>query len=138
MGIETICTEVVAGLRTVSGLKNVPLNPPEVMSYDTFGLVYPNSGSVQVGPAGTMKFLHNVAVDVLTVRSDMARDIARVRPLIDLVANKILSEVIPGGTFFNNAFNAFDSLQYSWIQSDYAGLDLVGYHFLMIDVKVLV
>lgn len=137
--LENVIEEVVNSLRSVSGLKSVPINPPENVSYDTFGIVYPFTGSVQIGPVGTMRFLHSIAIDILTKRSDLARDIGRIKPLIDLVSNKLISEVTHGGTFFNNTLKTYESLTYVYIPlSEYAGEEVIGYHFVMNGVKILV
>jgi hypothetical protein len=44
----------------------------------------------------------------------------------------------PAGNQFNNAFNTFSNLTYAWTTGDYGGVPIVGYHFLMVDVKILV
>ena len=51
--VDNACNEIVAILRNVSGIQNVPINPPSVMSYSTFGLVYPFTGIFEAAPTGT-------------------------------------------------------------------------------------
>lgn len=141
--IETAIEEIVNVLSDVAGMKKVPINPPEQMNYDLFAVVYPESGSVDVSPIGTRESLHMIAVDVLTVRSDLARDIARVKPFIDLVSTALLSEMTYDsdgtlGDVFNNSIDTFGTLTYAWIATDYGGTPVVGYHFVMEDVKIKV
>lgn len=136
--LESAVEQIVTVLRSVSGLKNVPINPPEGMSYDTFAVVYPLSGTINIGPVGSRKALHVIAVDVLTRRTDLARNIATVKPFIDTVSDALISEVSVGGTLFGNTINTFGSLSYSWLTSDYGGVAVAGYHFMMNDVKILV
>jgi hypothetical protein len=137
--LETCISEVVAVVRGVSGIQNVPLNPPSVMSYSTFGLVYPSSGTFGIGPIGTRRGLHSVAIDILTKDVDIARSMATLKPMVDSLANALIAEVSIGGDQFNNSIETFGSLTYNWIPlTDYGGVPVVGWHFLMNDVKILV
>lgn len=136
--LETAVDAIVAVLRNVSGLKQVPINPPEQLNVDTFAVVYPFSGSIDIGPIGTRKALHVIAIDVLTRRIDLARDIARVKPFIDTVSAALISEVSGSGDQFSDTIETFGRLSYSWLSTDYGGTAVVGYHFLMEDVKILV
>lgn len=136
--LESAVTAIVGVLANVTGLRQVPINPPETMNAETFAIVYPQSGQIDIGPIGSRKALHVIAVDVLTKRTDLARNIATVKPFIDTVSNALIGEVSVGGTLFSNTINTFGSLSYSWVSSDYAGVAVVGYHFMMNDVKILV
>ncbi len=137
--VETACEEIVNVLRGVSGLENVPLNPPSVMSYSTFGLVYPFSGTFVIAPVGTRRGLHNIAIDILTKDVDIARSIAKLKPFIDTVSLALSTEISYSGDSFTNSISTFGRLTYSWIPlTDYGGVPVVGYHFLMEDVKILV
>lgn len=140
--LENAITEIVNVLKTVQGLENVPFNPVETMSYSTFAIVYPFSGNVDVSPTGTRKNLHNIAIDVFTKRTDLARNLQTLYPLIDLVSHALLSQIsITGttpGSIFNNSINTFEQLTYTWSVSEYGGIQVVGYHFLMVNVKILV
>jgi hypothetical protein len=137
--LETCISEIVSVIRGVSGIQNVPLNPPSVMSYATFGLVYPSSGTFGIGPIGTNRGLHSIAIDILTKDVDIARSMAKLKPLVDPVANALIAEVSVGGDQFNNSISTFGSLSYNWIPlTDYGGVPVLGWHFLMNDVKILV
>jgi len=134
---ESAISEIINVLRTVSGIENVPLNPPSVMSYATFGLVYPFSGSYKRG-------MHNIAIDILTKEIDIARSIERMKPLIDTVSMAFGREISydsdgSPGDQFNNTIETFSTLDYSWIpQTDYAGIQVIGLHFVMNNTKILV
>ena len=136
--IVTAITEIVGVLRAVSGLKNVPINPPEQMNYDTYAVVYPEQGSVDVAPIGTRESLHNIAIDVLTTRTDLARDMARIIPFLDLIPTALLSEMTDSGDIFSNSIETFGKLTYSFISTDYGGTPVIGYRFVMEDVKIQV
>jgi len=142
---ESAISEIINVLRTVSGIENVPLNPPSVMSYATFGLVYPFSGSYTMGsPTGTKRECTNIAIDILTKEIDIARSIERMKPLIDTVSMAFGREISydsdgSPGDQFNNTIETFSTLDYSWIpQTDYAGIQVIGLHFVMNNTKILV
>lgn len=142
--LENAVEEIVNVLRAAQIVRNVPINPPESMNYETFILVYPFSGSLDIAPIGARKSLHSIAVDLLVKRTDIAKNFATLKTMIDPLSEALLSEYgvdgngQPAGNQFNNAFNTFSMLTYNWITSDYGGITVVGYHFLMVDVKILV
>ena len=136
--IVTAITEIVTVLRGVSGLKNVPINPPEQMNYDTYAVVYPERGSIDVAPIGTRESLHNIAIDVLTTRTDLARDMARLEPFLDTIPNALLSEMTDSGDIFSNSIETFGALTYAFISTDYGGTPVIGYRFVMEGVKIQV
>jgi hypothetical protein len=142
---EGAIAEIINVLKTVSGVQNVPLNPPSVMSYKTFGLVYPGSGNYNFGsPTGTKRGLHNISVDILTVNMDIARCIAEMKPYIDTVALALGRQVSYDsdgnpGQQFNASIETFESLDYLWVPAgtDYGGVQVVGLHFTLNQVKIL-
>jgi hypothetical protein len=141
---EGAISQVVTVLRTVSGIDSVPLNPPTVMSYKTFGLVYPFTGNFNFGsPTGTKRGLHNIAIDILTTNMDFARTMSLMKPFIDTVALELGRQISYDsdsnpGQKFNNTIDTFSGLDYSWIASaDYGGVLVTGLHFIMTDVKIL-
>jgi hypothetical protein len=142
--LDPCITEVVNILRNVDGIKNVPLNPPALVNYDTFAIVYPSSGNFVATPTGTRRGLHNIAIDVLTKDLDIARSIARLRPLIDSVPLLLIAQVSFDsngnvGQQFNNTIETFEEVTYNWIPlTDYGGVPVVGLHFAMTNAKVMV
>lgn len=143
--VEKAVREVVNVLRTVSPFtqpNQVPINPTSVQSYSTFAITYPFSGSFDASPVGTRKGLHNIAIDALTKEIDIARATATMKPLIDTIPTALIQEVSYDsdgnpGDCFNASINTFARVSYSWLQSDYGGVPVIGYHFLMEDVKII-
>lgn len=139
--LENACVEIVNVLRNVDGFGQVPLNPPTVVSYSMFAVVYPFSGNVQIGEVGTRMYLHNIAIDILTKDTDLARAIEKVKPFLDTVANALERQVSydsdgnTGGQF-NQSIDTYARFTYSWLQSDYGGVPVIGYHCFMEDVKI--
>lgn len=130
--IELVCTAVVNILKTITALKQVPIDPPDTVNVDTFAVVYAGSGTITNGVVGTKKSLHNIVVDVLTKRTDLARDMARVKPFVDTVKTALLADPTITGTA-----QTFDSISYELINTDYASVPVIGYKFTMNNVKIL-
>lgn len=141
--LENAISQIVNVLRTVSGIKNVPLNPPSTISYDTFILVYPSTGVMDASPTGTKKGLHDLAIDALSTDMDKARTLERLKPFLDTIPLALLRQVSfdtngNPGQRFNNTIETFESLTYSFIpQGDYGGVPICGYHFSMNKTKIL-
>lgn len=140
--LENACSEIVTVLRNTGSFGQVPLNPPSMMSYSEFALVYPFSGNVQIGEVGTRMALHSIAIDILTKNTDIARALAIVKPFVDIVSHAVEFEVSydsdgNAGSQFNHSIDTFARFTYSFIgQSDYGGIPVIGYHCFMEDVKI--
>ena len=130
--IELALTAVATIVRSVTTLKQVPVDPPETISVDTFAVVYAQSGSIDNGVVGLKKSLHSISVDCLTKRTDLARDLARVKPLIDLIPSALLANPTLAGTV-----QTFGSISYEVVQVEYGAVPMIGYKFLINDVKIL-
>lgn len=129
--IETALAAVVTIVAAITGIQQVPVNPPDTVSVATFAVVYARNGVINNGVIGTKKALHNFAVDVLTKRTDLARDLARVKPFIDSVPNALLVDPTFGGTILT-----FDNVSYDLIMPDYADVPMIGYQFTINGVKI--
>lgn len=142
---ESAIEEIITVLRTVDGIENVPLNPPSVMSYKTFGLVYPANGTYTAGaPTGTKRGLHNISIDILTVNIDPARCIAQMKPFLDTVSMALSRQVSydsdgNAGGQFNHSIETFVNLDYTMVltPADYGGVPVLGIHFTMNQAKIL-
>ncbi len=140
--LENACMEVVEVLRNTGAFGQVPLNPPSMISYSEFALVYPSSGNMQIGEVGTRMNLHNIAIDILTKNTDLQRAISRIMPIIDIVGHACEFQVSYDsdgnvGGQFNNSMDTFDRFTYSYIPLvDYGGVPVIGYHCVLENVKI--
>jgi hypothetical protein len=130
--IESAVSAVVTLVRTVTGVMQVPVNPPDTVNVATFAVVYAQSGTIDNGVIGTKKALHNIAVDILTTRTDLARDMARIKPFIDLFATALLADPTFAGTV-----QTYENITYELVTTDYASVPMIGYKFLLNNVKIL-
>lgn len=130
--IEDAIAAVVVMLQTVTALKQVPVNPPETVNVDTYAIVYTRTGVIDNGVVGGKFAMHSIAIDALTKRTDLGRDMARVKPFVDQIPNTLLADATLGGTV-----QTFRSVSYELVYPDYAGVAMVGYQFILNDVKII-
>jgi hypothetical protein len=130
--IESAVAAVVTAVDTVTGIVQVPVNPPDTVNVATFAVVYAQSGTINNGVIGAKKALHNISVDLLTKRTDLARDMARIKPFVDTIPAALLADPTFGGTL-----QTFESITYELITPDYGGVPVIGYKFTMNNVKIL-
>jgi hypothetical protein len=130
--VENVVTAVVALIDGVAGLQQVPVNPPETVNVATYALVYAENGNIDNGVVGSKKALHNISIDVLTKRTDLARDMGRIKPFVDLIPAALLADPTLTGTA-----QTFEGLSYEFITPEYAGVANIGYKFILQNVKIL-
>jgi hypothetical protein len=137
--VQYIIREVAAVVGAVSNIRQAPTNPNETQSVDPFAVTYLANGVINISPIATKKDLLNVVVDVLIARTDLARNIATLTPFVDSVPYALVSEASSGGDLFSNTIQTFGGVQIQFLpQVDYANKQMIGYRFVMQDVKVLV
>ena len=144
--IEDAILQIATVVAGVTGIQGVPINPPETVSLTTFGLVYAESGILGInsmgesslGSVGNRASFHQIAVDILTTRSDLADNIAFMKPFIDTIGAALLGEVSASGTLFSGTITTMGRITYEWVNPKIAGVQYTGYHFTMNEVKILI
>lgn len=137
--LVNVITQVADVVSRVQGIRQAPVNPSETQNIDPFAVTYLFNGRIEIGPVGTRKNLHQIAVDVFVARTDLPRNLATLHPFVDSVPFALMSEVSDGGSLFNSTIQTFGGLETTFLPSvDYGGKQMIGYRFVMEDVKVLV
>jgi hypothetical protein len=138
MSVRTALDAVVSVVSAVSGIRQAPTNPTETANVYPFVMCYVINGRLINGAIGTRKHLVNIAVELLTARKDLARDMALVSPYIDSISAAIIAEVSDNGTRFAGTISAIEGIDYELLQNfNYAGVEMIGYRFTMNNVKIL-
>jgi len=126
---------VVAG---VTGIAQAPTNPNETQNIFPVAAIYLSSGNLGAGAIGTRKSLYNVVIDVLTNRIDLAHDLTILDAFIDTIPAALLAEISDGGDRFSNTISTFDQITMQFLPTvDYAGVQLIGYRFILNNAKIL-
>lgn len=137
--IKDALAAIVTVVSGVSGIAQAPTNPNETQNAFPFAVTYYTRGSLAAVPVGTKKDLFDVAIDVLTKKIFLPNDLATLIPFLDTVSAALIAEVSDTGDQFGGKITTFDSVQISFIPLlDYAGVPMIGYRFMMTNVKILV
>lgn len=138
MGVNTALAEIVAVVSVVSGIRQAPAQPTETANVYPFAITYAMDGELKAGAMGTRKHLVNIAIELLTARKDLARDMATIAPYLDSLCSALLAEVSDSGTQFNHSISTFDTIAYEFLPDvNYAGVQMIGYRFTLTNVKIL-
>ena len=138
MSVRTALDAVVSVVSAVSGIRQAPVNPTEGANVYPFAMSYVMNGRLVNGAMGTRKHLVNIAVELLTARKDLARDMALISPYIDSISSALLAEVSDSGDRFSGTISAFEGIDYELLQNfQYASVEMIGYRFTMTNVKIL-
>ena len=129
--------ELIELIREIPGIRSVMDEPSERSRDDVFVMIYPPDGSWGPLSAGMKKGLHNIQLGVYKNRKDLPRDMRRMLPFGDLVADKLLAS---GNTTWNGTIDNIlpgdgDQITYSLGPVDYAELLLIGWT-ISIPVKI--
>jgi hypothetical protein len=129
-------SNIMAGILTI---RQAPNYPNETQNVDPFAVTFFLDGQINAGPVGTKRNLINIRVDVLIPKVDLARDMAKLTPLVDVVSLALVGQVSGLGQRFNNTISTFDTLRITYQPDiDYAGVPMRGYSFVMENTKLLV
>lgn len=137
--IENVLLQVSTVVGKVAGIMGAPQYPPETITYDPFAITFLMGGEAGGGAVGTKRDLLNVSVDLFVPRRVLDQDMAVLIPLIDPIVAALLGEIAVGGGKFAGAIDTFEKIAISYLpRVDYAGVEMTGYRFQMLNVKVLV
>lgn len=132
----TVVAEVAEVVAAVSGITAAPANPSENLGRGVFALTYLMTSTTEISETGTMQHLAMVAVDILTPRTDLDRDLARLLPIVDLVDTALIAEITTVAAFFDGAIDTFENLRWEFLPAyPYSGIECIGYRAMLENVK---
>lgn len=138
MTVASALTAIASVVAGVSGIRSAPANPTEQANADPYAAIYVAGGNMTAGVIGSKYGLFTVAIDVLKVRKDLPRDLATLNPFLDSVPAALLAEVSDGGDMFSGNIVTFGGVEIEFLPDvNYAGVEMIGYRFMMVNVKFL-
>lgn len=137
--IADLMTEIATTVGTVTGIRFATSDPNETQAIDTFAVVFLLEGVKPLGPQGTRRSLSRIAVDVLKVRRNLPKDLAVLHPFLDSIPDALTAEVAEGGDQFKGKMETFEKVTTTFLPFvEYAGIQMIGYRFIMENCKILV
>lgn len=132
----TLTAEVAEVVAAVAGITSAPASPDENLGRGIFALTYLMTSTTEISETGTMMHLATVAVDILTPRTDLDRDIDRLLPIVDLVDTAFITEIVTPGAFFDGSIDTFENLRWEFLPVyPYSGIECIGYRAMLENMK---
>src|SRR5512139_3347037 len=110
----------------VSGIRAAPEYLPETINIYPFLVCYAGSGSYEYAPAGVMKGLHNIILELHIARKDLPRDTEKAMPYADSIPLAIFHDPTLGGTV-----STFGRISYTFGGMQYGDQMTLGFRFTL-------
>ena len=134
MTLISAITDVQSTISAITGIRKAPTYPPEDASVYPFVVAYAGPGEFRTGePAGAMKYLGSIIVDLHVARKDLPRDAEKAMAFHDLIPNDILEDVTLGSTVQSCGPVTCSGL----IVMSYGDQETLGLRFTIENVKIL-
>lgn len=107
--------------------------PPEQLNLFPYVVIYPSSGRWVGGPAGLMRGLHDLVIEIHIARTDLSRNVQAAMPLGEALAAAVLSDPTLGGTV--DTVLADNGLAYTFGALAWGGQATIGWR-ITVPVKI--
>jgi hypothetical protein len=132
----TAVTEVAEVVAAVSGINAAPATPQENINERIFAMTYLMTSVTEISETGTKQHLANIAVDILTPRTNLAQNIAALLPVVDLVDAALITEITTVSAFFDGSIDTYENLRWEFLPFyPYSGKECIGYRATLENVK---
>jgi hypothetical protein len=132
----TLVSEVAEVIASVSGITAAPASPSENIGRGVFALTYLMTSTTEISETGTMQHLATVAIDILTPRTDLDRNIDALLPIVDLVDTALITEITTINRFFDGSIDTYEILRWEFLPLyPYSGIECVGYRVMLEGIK---
>ena len=133
MTLQSAIEDVQGTISAISGIRAAPNYPPEDATAYPFVVAYAGEGEFRTGePAGMLKYLGSIIVDLHVARKDLPRDARSAMAYHETIPNDILEDTTLGGTVSTCGPVSCSGL----IAMNYGGQDTLGLRFTIENVKI--
>lgn len=133
MSLQDCIDDVQDHMAAISGIRAAPHEPPEDTAVFPFCAAYAGPGEFRTGePAGMMKYLGSIIVDLHLARKDLPRDVERVMTYHESIPNDILEDTTLGGHAQTSGPVSCSGL----IAMEYGGVQTIGLRYTIQNVKI--
>ncbi len=131
--LQSAIDEIQAQIRTLSGIRAAPDEPPDQISAYPFVVAYASSGEWRFQTPETKVGLHDIVVELHVARKDLPRDVQNAMSYSDSIPNAIML-ALKDGTF--SAIETFERITYEFVSLGWGGVDTIGFRFTVVGVKL--
>ena len=132
--LDTAIGTALGYIRSLSGIKVAPTEPPEDMSNVwPFVVGYPQAGSFLEVPNGVRRGLHDIVIELHVSRNDLPTAYDLAIPYVDSIPNLLMSNAQDG---WDGAISTFGEITYEFGALDWGDIKTMGVRFIVHDVKI--
>jgi hypothetical protein len=136
MTLQNAISQVQTYMRLVSGIKAAPEYPMDGNTLPfPFVVSFAHIGTVEIGPAGVSKGLHDVMIEVHVARKDLPKDIQSVMRFSDSVPSMLIDKLLNDNQW-NHTISTFDTITYTFGPMIWAGTETLGFRFIVHNIKI--
>jgi len=96
--LKTAIINLQDTLRTITGMRDAPYEPPDNIQFYPFCVSYPSSATATIGaPAGQYRIVYEIVIEIHVARKDMPRDYTQTAQHLEAVMSKLLADPSLGG-----------------------------------------
>ena len=133
MSLQDAIANVQTTIKAISGIREAPATPPKNISVFPFVVAYAGAGEFRTGePAGQMKYLGSIIVDLHVARKDLPRDAAKAMGYHESIPNAILKDTTLGAKVDTCGPVSCSGL----IFMNYGEVETLGLRFTITNVKI--
>ena len=127
---DALIEAVQAVVRNVPGIRKVPESIPDQLAAWPAAVIYYQTGGYETGDHGISDAAHNIAVDVMMPRKDLASAMRVLTPFIKSVPAQLMQDPT-----FGDLCEPPARIDYELFTVTYAETEAIGYRFVMQKVK---
>lgn len=131
MALQDAIAKVQEIAGAVDGIRAAPEYVPEEINVFPFLVCYAGNGSYDFAPAGVMKGLHNIILELHVARKDLPRDVEKAMKYADNIPLAIMDDPTLGGTV-----STIGVITYTFGMLGYGTTETIGFRFMIQNVKV--
>lgn len=119
----------------VTGIRVAPDYAPDNLHIWPASVVFPDNGTIDSGPPGIMKGLHNIIIEIHIPKKDLQKDLEKAIPFIESVPMALLGDPTLGDTVSTFGLITYVFGPMTWGEGTTA-MSTIGPRFTINDVKL--
>jgi hypothetical protein len=131
MALQDAIAKIQSLVGAVSGIRAAPEYLPESINIFPYAVCYAGSGSYDFAPAGVMKGLHNIILEIHVARKDLPRDTEKVMDYADSIPLAIMHDPTLSATV-----STIGRISYTFGGMQYGDQLTLGFRFTLENVKL--
>jgi hypothetical protein len=126
----TAAAALIAGL---SGIREAPALPEEVLNVFPFAAIYPGGGEQTMPINRVRQDLGSIVIELHVARKDLPRDVEKAIPYVDSIPNVLFDGL--DDNKWSATIDTFESITWTFGELGWNGQQTLGFRFIVNGVK---